>query len=104
MNVARSTFVRRGYLLTALTVAVLLAFSGTALAQTIGFTASRATLDEGADTDNATDDPLKVTITRSGNFNEDDGDSTNNNDEDPNTDQSFEDWVGENTNTDHVMI
>ena len=35
MNVARSTFVRRGYLLTALAVAVLLAgFSGTAWAQT----------------------------------------------------------------------
>ena len=31
MNVARSTFMRKGYLLTALTVAVLLAaFSGTA--------------------------------------------------------------------------
>ena len=35
MNVARSTFVRKGYLLTALSVAVLLAaFSGTAWAQT----------------------------------------------------------------------
>ena len=35
MNVAISTFVRRGYLLTALAVAVLLAgFSGTAWAQT----------------------------------------------------------------------
>ena len=45
MNVARSTFMRKGYLLTALTVAVLLAaFSGTAFAQTIGFRTSRGTL------------------------------------------------------------
>ena len=59
MNVARSIFVRRGYLLTALAVAVLLAgFSGTAWAQTtvgsplgVGLTmrASSSTLEEGAD-------------------------------------------------------
>ncbi len=105
MNVTRSTLMRRGFVLTALTVAVLLAgSSGSAWAQTIGFSTSRATLDEGASTDNATDDPLKVTIRRSGNFNADDGDSSNNNDDDPSTDQSFEDWVGANTNIEHVMI
>ena len=52
MNVARSTFVRRGYLLTALAVAVLLAgSSGTAWAQTKSFTLSitrSAVLQEGA--------------------------------------------------------
>ena len=42
MNVARSTFVRRGYLLTALAVAVLLAgSSGTAWAQTTGVSAQQ---------------------------------------------------------------
>ena len=71
MNVERSTFVRRGYLLTALAVAVLLAgSSGTAWAQTITassrFTRSSGTLEEGASvTDPATPDPLKVTIRRS---------------------------------------
>ena len=105
MNVTRSTLMRRGYLLTALTVAALLAGSaGSAWAQTIGFTTSRATLDEGASADNATNDPLKVAITRTGNFNADDGDSSNNNDDDTSTDQSFEDWVGDNANTNHVMI
>ena len=63
MNVARSTFVRRGYLLTALAVAVLLAgFSGTAWAQTTGsplgvgltMRASSSTLDEGADMEPST--------------------------------------------------
>ena len=60
MNVARSTFVRRGYLLTALTVAVLLgASSGTAWAQTtttgsplgvsLTMRASSSMLEEGAD-------------------------------------------------------
>ena len=57
MNVARSTFVRRGYLLTALAVAVLLvASSGTAWAQTTGvsttatsrISGSSGTLPEGA--------------------------------------------------------
>ena len=57
MNVARSTFVRRGYLLTALAVAVLLfASSGTAWAQTkisatSRFSGSSGTLPEGADLD-----------------------------------------------------
>ncbi len=69
MNVARSTFVRRGYLLTALAVAVLLAASsGTAWAQTIGFRQSRGTVEEGASTNAATPAPLNVTISRSGNF------------------------------------
>ena len=45
MNVARSTFMRKGYLLTALAVAVLLAgSSGTSWAQTIRFSTSRASL------------------------------------------------------------
>ena len=69
MNVARSTLVRKGYLLTALTVAVLLVVSsGTAWAQTISFRTSRATVAEGASTNTATPAPLTVTITRSGNF------------------------------------
>ena len=69
MNVARSTLVRRGHLLTALAVAVLLAASsGTAWAQTISFRTSRATVAEGASTNTATPAPLTVTITRSGNF------------------------------------
>ena len=74
MNVAISTFVRRGYLLTALAVAVLLAgSSGTAWAQTTGvsttatsrFSGSSGTLPEGADlADLSKPRPLKVTITR----------------------------------------
>ena len=71
MNVARSTFVRRGYLLTALAVAVLLAgFSGTAWAQTkitasSRFSGSSGTLPEGADADELDKArPLKVTIRR----------------------------------------
>ena len=67
MNVARSTFVRRGYLLTALAVAVLLgASSGTAWAQSISISASSRTLQESASTDPSTPDPVTVTITRSG--------------------------------------
>ena len=72
MNVARSTLVRRGYLLTALAVAVLLAASsGTAWAQTIGFRQSRGraspgTLEEGASMDPSTPGRVTVTITRSG--------------------------------------
>ena len=74
MNVAISTFVRRGYVLTALAVAVLLAgSSGTAWAQTTGvsttatsrFSGSSGTLPEGADlADLSKPRPLKVTITR----------------------------------------
>ena len=72
MNVARSTFVRKGYLLTALALAVLLAASsGTAWAQTTTTTASSrfarssGTLDEGATTGVDTPRPLTVTIRRS---------------------------------------
>ena len=74
MNVAISTFVRRGYPLTALAVAVLLAgFSGTAWAQTTGvsttatsrFKGSSGTLPEGAATTPLSKPrPLEVTITR----------------------------------------
>ena len=74
MNVTRSTLMRRGHVLTALTVAALLAGSaGSAWAQTIGFRTSRATLEEGASTNAATPAPLKVTITRSGIFDKPDG-------------------------------
>ncbi len=74
MNVARSTFVRRGYLLTALAAAVLLgASSGTAWAQTtaplrvgLGMRASSSTLEEGASMAASTPDRVTVTITRSG--------------------------------------
>ena len=71
MNVARSTFVRRGYLLTALAVAVLLfASSGTAWAQTkitasSRFSGSSGTLPEGAElADLSKPRPLKVKIRR----------------------------------------
>ena len=74
MNVARSTFVRRGYLLTALAVAVLLGGSSrTAWAQattplSIGLSmgASSSTLEEGASMAASTPDRVTVTITRSG--------------------------------------
>ena len=70
MNVARSTFVQRGYLLTALAVAVLLfTSSGTAWAQTTkNFTLSitrSAVLEEGASDSASTPDRTKLTITRS---------------------------------------
>ena len=74
MNVARSIFMRKGYLLTALAVAVLLAgFSGTAWAQTTGvsttatsrFSGSSGTLQEGADELVLSEPrPLEVTIRR----------------------------------------
>ena len=77
MNVARSTFIRRGYILTALAVAMLLAVSsGTAWAQTSttatsSFSGSssgsstKGTLQEGADADDLSKPrPLKVTIKR----------------------------------------
>ena len=73
MNVARSTFMK-GYLLTALAVAVLLAgFSVTAWAQAttplrVGLTmrASPTALEEGASMDTSTPGRVTVTITRSG--------------------------------------
>ena len=49
MNGVRSTYMRKGYLLTALAAAVLLAASsGTALAQSVGFVGTSATVGEGA--------------------------------------------------------
>ena len=82
MNVAISTFVRRGYLLTALAVAVLLAgFSVTASAQTptrftLTMRASSGTLQEGASDSNSTPDRVTVTITRSDpHYSHDDGDT-----------------------------
>ena len=71
MNVAISTFMRKGYLLTALAVAVLLAASsGTAWAQTptrftLTMRASSGTLQEGASDSNSTPDRVTLTITRS---------------------------------------
>ena len=71
MNVARSTFVSRGRVLTALAMAVLLAgLSGTAWAQaptrfTLTMRASSSTLQEGASASNSTPDQVKATITRS---------------------------------------
>ena len=83
MNVARSTFMRKGYLLTALAVAVLLAgFSVTAWAQTtvgsslgvtLGMRASPSALEEGADSMASTPGRVTVTITWSGTY---DGDTT----------------------------
>ena len=83
MNVSISTFVRRGYLLTALAVAVLLAgFSGTAWAQvtttegralgvrlTMGVSSSE--LKEGADDMASTPGRVVVTITWSGTYDSD---------------------------------
>ena len=71
MNVARSTFVQRGCVLTALTVAALLVgFSMTAWAQTptrftLTMRASSGTLQEGASDSNSTPDRVTLTITRS---------------------------------------
>ena len=69
MNGARSTLMRKGYLLTALAAAVLLAASpGVASAQTptIGFSGSSATMMEGAAPGMGTADPIEVTINISG--------------------------------------
>ncbi len=73
MKVSRSTFSRRGYLLTALAVAVLLAgFSGTAWAQStlsVGLSMRASpgtTLEEHASMDPSTPGRITVTITRSG--------------------------------------
>ena len=79
MNVAISTFVRRGYLLTALAVAVLLAgFSVTAWAQTIPtvpvtltMRASPTALEEGASVEPSTPGRVTVTITWSGTYDDD---------------------------------
>ena len=67
MNGARSTFMRKGYLLTALAAAVLLAASsGTAYAQSIGFRGASATMMEGATPDMDTPGPITIEITISG--------------------------------------
>ena len=67
MNGARTTFMRRGYLLTALAAAVLLAASaGTASAQSVEFSATTAEVLEGSAGTGATDPAaLRVTVTRS---------------------------------------
>ena len=62
MNGARSTFMRKGYLFTALAAAVLLAASsGTAYAQSIGFSGTSNSVMEGASP--AMDTPAPITIT-----------------------------------------
>ena len=68
MNGARSTYMRKGYLLTALAAAVLLAASpGTASAQSIGFTASSGSVAEAASLEGgALEGPLRITIKASG--------------------------------------
>ncbi len=68
MNGARTTFMRRGYLLTALAAAVLLAASpGTASAQSIGFVGSSGMVSETATLEpGAFEGPLKITIRASG--------------------------------------
>ena len=67
MNGSRSTYMRKGYLWTALFAAVLLAASsGTAYAQSIGFSGSSATLMEGALPGMGTPNPITVTINISG--------------------------------------
>ena len=67
MNGVRSIFMRKGYLLTALAAAVLLAASsGTAYAQSIGFSGSSNSVMEGATPDTKTPAPIVVTINISG--------------------------------------
>ena len=67
MNGARSTFQRKGYLLTALAAAVLLAASpGVASAQSVSFTTSSGSLSEGATGAPATPAPLHIYIDISG--------------------------------------
>ena len=67
MNGVRSTYMRKGYLLTALAAAVLLAASsGTAYAQSVGFVGTSATVGEGASPAAHTADPITVEIDVSG--------------------------------------
>ena len=62
MNGARSTYMRKGYLLTALAAAVLLAASsGTALAQSVGFVGQAGEVEENASA--AVDTPAALTVT-----------------------------------------
>ena len=67
MNGVRSIFMRKGYLLTALAAAVLLAASsGTAYAQSVGFTSTSGTLPEGATSGSRTGAPLHIYVEISG--------------------------------------
>ena len=67
MNGVRSIYRRKGYLLTALAAAVLLAASsGTAWAQSVGFVGTSATVGEGASPSPRTADPVTVEINVSG--------------------------------------
>ncbi len=68
MNGARTTFMRRGYLLTALAAAVLLAASpGIASAQSIGFTESSGSVAEAASHESgALEGPTRITIRATG--------------------------------------
>ena len=67
MNGVRSISMRKGYLLTALAAAVLLAASsGTAYAQSIGFSGTSNSMMEGATPDAKTPAPIVVTINISG--------------------------------------
>ena len=67
MNGVRSTFMRKGYLLTALAAAVLLAASsGTAFAQSVGFRTTSGIIEEGASGEMDTGAPVEVLISVSG--------------------------------------
>ena len=66
MNGARSTFMRKGYWLTALAAAVLAASPGTALAQSVGFVGTSSTMMEGASPDAKTPAPITIDINVSG--------------------------------------
>ena len=67
MNGSRSISMRKGYLWTALFAAVLLAASsGTAWAQSIGFSGSSNTMMEGAAPGTGTPDPITITINING--------------------------------------
>ena len=67
MNGVRSISMRKGYLLTALAAAVLLAASsGTAYAQSIGFSGSSNSVMEGATPDAKTPAPIVIEINISG--------------------------------------
>ena len=67
MNGSRSISMRKGYLLTALAAAVLLAASsGTAYAQGIGFVGTSQTMTEGASPDPKTAAPIMIDINVTG--------------------------------------
>ena len=64
MNGVRSTFMRKGYLLTALAALLLLASSGTAYAQSVGFVETSGMVKEGATFSPNTPPRLNVTVQR----------------------------------------